>query len=127
MTDPIRPDFYADLIAKHGDRMPPEAEAFIRPGWVPLIDRLMTDLAREYPDVRILGLVAGGWLQVDFALPSGGNHDWVRHINFDKWLQRYITESLSTCECCGSGFGNMRGDHLILCDSCEKEPTDAHG
>ncbi|CUX03404.1 hypothetical protein [Agrobacterium genomosp. 2] len=125
MTDPIDPALYTDLAAKHGDRMPPESEVFIRRGWVPLVDRFMTDLARDYPDVRILGIVAATWLQVDYALPSGGDHDWMRHLGFDRWLQRYVTESLSTCECCGSGFGRERRSLRIICDNCEEETSDA--
>lgn len=124
MTDRIDPAHYADLEAKHGDRMPLESKVFVRRGWVPLIDRLLTDLAREYPDVRILGFVAATWMKVDYALPSGGDHDWMRHINFDRWLQRYVTESLSTCECCGSGFGRERRNLRIACDACAEETCD---
>lgn len=125
MIDPIDPDLYAKLVAHHGSRMPPESEVFLPAGWVPLVDRLMTNIVREYPDVRILGFVAATWLQVDYALPSGGDHDWVRHLSFDKWLQSYVTESLSTCECCGSGFGRERASLHIVCDECEKETCDA--
>ncbi len=120
MTDPVRPELYHSLVAAHGERMPPESEVFIRCGWVPLIDRLMTDIAREYPDVRILSIVSATWLQVDYALPTNGDHDWTRHVNFDRWLQRYITESLSTCEYCGSGHARERQSLRIVCDACEE-------
>jgi len=125
MTDPIDPALYADLAVKHGARMPPESEVFLRKGWVPLVDRMMTGLARDYPDVRILGIVSATWLQVDYSLPSGGNHDWVRHLSFDKWLQGFVTESLSTCECCASGFGRERSNHRVVCDECEEASCDA--
>ena len=125
MTDPIRPDLYQALLAKHGDRMPPEPEVFLRPGWVPLVDRLLTDIAREYPDARIVALTAAGWLHIDYSLPTNGDHDWTRHVKFDRWLQRYITESLHTCECCGSHAGRDRERALIKCDECYEQTCDA--
>jgi hypothetical protein len=128
MTDPIRPDLYQTLLAKHGERMPAESEVFLRPGWVPLVDRLLTDIAREYPDARIVGLVGCGWLQIDTSLPTNGDHDWTRHVKFDRWLQRYVTESLWTCECCGSHHGRDRLNRRVLCEECQntKESSDAH-
>ncbi|MGO7273897.1 hypothetical protein ACCT18_01165 [Rhizobium ruizarguesonis] len=128
MTYPIDPALYADLFAKHGTRMPAESEVFLRPGWVPLVDRLLTDIAREYPDARIVGLVGCGWLQIDTSLPTNGDHDWTRHVKFDRWLQRYVTESLWTCECCGSHHGRDRLNRRVLCEDCQnsKESCDAH-
>ena len=127
MTDPIRPDLYAELVAKHGDRVPPQSEVFLRRGWVPLVDRLLTDIASEYPDARIVGLCGCGWLHIDTSLPVDGR-DWTRHIALDRWLQRYITESLHTCECCGSRNGRDRCQHArVVCDECHKETCDADG
>lgn len=121
MTDPIRPDLYAALVAQHGDRVPPLSEVFLRRGWVPLVDRLLTDLAREYPDARIVALTGCGWLHIDYLLPLGAEHDWTRHAALDRFLQRYITESLSTCEGCGSGKGKGRQNRCSLtCDECEE-------
>lgn len=105
-TDLLQPDLYLALVARHGDRVPDEMSVLLRPGWYPIVDKLLTDVAREYPDVRILSLVARrGWLHVDYALPTGGMHDWIRHSHFGKWLQGFITESTMTCEHCGSGRG----------------------
>jgi hypothetical protein len=125
MTYPIDPALYADLFAKHDTRMPAESEVFLRPGWVPLVDRLLTDISREYPDARILALTASGWLHIDYSLPTNGDHDWTRHVKFDRWLQSYISESLWTCECCGSRHGRDRRNRRIICDKCEPETCNA--
>lgn len=124
MTDPVHPDVYAALAAKHGDRMPAESEVFIREGWFALVDRLLTDLTRDYPDARILALTAAGWLHIDYSLPSDGR-GWTRHVTFDRWLQTYISESLWTCECCGSRHGRDRRGRRVICDKCEPETCSA--
>lgn len=106
MTDLLHPDLYHALVSKHGDRVPDELSVLLRPGWYPIADRLFMALALEYPGVRIRSLAARrGWLHVDYALPTGGQHDWLRHSHFDKWVQRFVTESTMTCEHCGSGRG----------------------
>lgn len=107
MTDLLHPDLYHALVSKHGDRVPDELSVLLRRGWYPIADRLFTAIALEYPDVRILSLVARrSWLHVDYALPAGGQHDWLRHSRFGHWLQNYITQSTMTCEHCGSGAGH---------------------
>lgn len=132
-TDWLHPDLYQQLVARHGQRVPEDACVLLRPGWYPIADRLFTRLALEYADVRIRSLVARrGWLHVDYALPTNGMHEWIWHGRFDKWLQGFVTESMMTCEHCGSGHGrhwqavDLRvpgrryGDQhdRVLCEQC---------
>lgn len=83
-------DLWLSLMLRHGDRMPLEQDVAIDAASYPYVDRLLADIALEYPDVRILSIIAtAGGLHIDYALPSGGDDDLVLHARFDEWLRRY--------------------------------------
>lgn len=85
-------DLWLSLMLRHGDRVPPEDAVAIDVDSYPHVDRLLTDFAVEYPDVRILSIIAAECrLYLDYALPTGGDHDLVRHARFDQWLRQYTT------------------------------------
>ncbi|UFS81521.1 MULTISPECIES: hypothetical protein [Rhizobium] len=93
-------------------------------GWLDLVTELRVMLELAYPTVTVSEMSADrGWLHVrvdDSALAPTG-----RQI-LDRRIQGYVTKSLSTCMCCGSGSGRDRADRrVVTCDECEKESCDA--
>lgn len=92
-------------------------------GWAALVRELTTTVLRDF-DVEFLELHADrGWLHVDVDDTRLGSADRLRlgHL-----VQGFVTQSLHTCICCGSGHGRDRGDRrVVICDSCERDTCDA--
>ncbi len=93
-------------------------------GWLDLVTELRVMLQVAYPKVTVTEMSADrGWLHVrvdDSALSTTGR------LILDRRLQGYVTKSLSTCMCCGSGSGRDRADRrVVTCDECEKEQCNA--
>lgn len=83
-------DLWLSLMLRHGDRVPPQDNVAIDAESYPYADRLFADIVDEYPDAQILSIIAAaGRLHIDCALPSGGDHDLVRHARFSEWLRQY--------------------------------------
>jgi hypothetical protein len=93
-------------------------------GWFDLAHDLRLSLQREFPNVAVTEMSADrGWLHVRY---SGGDLSANARVRLDRLVQRYVTQSLSTCMSCGSGYGRDRGERKqITCDDCEKEACDA--
>jgi hypothetical protein len=94
------------------------------PGWRALVAGMHIAIQRDFPDVRVTELSsARGWLHVRVADRS---LDHGARTRLDRLLQRYVTQSLSTCMCCGSGHGRDRVHrNQVTCDACETECCDA--
>jgi len=93
-------------------------------GWLYLVTDLRVMLQIAYPQVTVTEMSADrGWLHVrvdDSSLAPTGRQILGRRI------QGYVTKSLSTCMCCGSGSGRDRaGRRVVMCDECEKEQCHA--
>ncbi len=92
----------------------------IPPGWQPLVDDLILAILRDYEDVIVIDIDASrGWLTVtcdDRLLDPG------QRYRLSRMVQGYVTQSLSTCMCCGSGHGRDRGErNVVTCDDCDQE------
>ncbi|WP_117191001.1 hypothetical protein [Rhizobium terrae] len=93
-------------------------------GWSALVADLRSTLRRDYPDVRVNALTADrGWLHVDVdqtSIDPGTAYQLGRRI------QGFVTQSLSTCGCCGSAHARDRGNgRIVTCDECEEASYDA--
>lgn len=67
-------------------------------------------------------LIAAGCM----CATRGTTLDPAARYRLDRMLQGYVTQSLTTCMCCGSHQGRDRGERReITCDTCEKEFCDA--
>lgn len=93
-------------------------------GWMPLVTDLRLSLMRDYPTIAIAEMTADrGWLHVRY---DDSNLDLAARYRLDRFVQGYVTQSLTTCMCCGSHHGRDRRERReITCDSCEKECCDA--
>lgn len=93
-------------------------------GWFDLVSDLRLALLKDYPDVTVTEMSAArGWLHV--RVEDSGLDPLARY-RLDRFLQGYVTQSLTTCMRCGSHHGRDRGERReITCDSCEKECCDA--
>lgn len=93
-------------------------------GWFDLVHDLRCALMKHYPNVAVREMTADrGWLHVRLA---DGDLDPDARLRLDRLVQIHVTRSLTTCMCCGSGYGRDRGDRKeITCDTCEKETADA--
>lgn len=92
-------------------------------GWATLVRDLTTTALRDF-DVEFLEMHADrGWLHVDVDDRHLGHTE--RH-RLDRVVQGYVTQSLTTCMCCGSFRGRDRGERrVVTCDACEKETCHA--
>ncbi|MDR6663989.1 hypothetical protein [Rhizobium sp. 1399] len=93
-------------------------------GWLDLVTELRMTLQMAYPNVAVTEMTADrGWLHVrvdDSSLTPTGR------LILDRRIQGFVTKSLSTCMCCGSGSGRDRGDRrVVTCDACEEVSCDA--
>lgn len=95
-------------------------------GWFDLVHDMRFALHREFPAVAVTEMTADrGWLHVRY---SGGDLTADARVHVDRLVQRYVTQSLSTCMSCGSGYGRDRGERReITCDICEEETCNADG
>lgn len=93
-------------------------------GWLSLVHDLRAALYREYPSVAVTAMTADrGWLTVDVDDSQLGPAD---RYTLGRRVQGFVTQSLTTCMCCGSGHGRDRGERrIVTCDECEKEDCDA--
>ncbi|MBY5462102.1 hypothetical protein [Rhizobium leguminosarum] len=93
-------------------------------GWLDLVTDLRFELMRDYPGVAVTEMTADrGWLHV--RVDDGGLDPAARY-RLDRMLQGYVTQSLTTCMCCGSHEGHDRGERReITCETCEEECCDA--
>lgn len=93
-------------------------------GWFDLVHDLRLVLQREFPTVTVTDMSSDrGWLQVRC---SCGDLNANARVRLDRLVQRYVTQSLSTCMSCGSGYGRDRSArNVVTCDACEKESCDA--
>ena len=89
-------------------------------GWLDLVHDLRHALARDYPTAAVTDMTADrGWLHVAVDDSMLGHAERLR---LGRLVQGFVTQSLSTCMCCGSGHGLDRGDrHVVTCDGCDKE------
>lgn len=93
-------------------------------GWLDLVTDLRLDLARDYPSVTVTAMTSDrGWLTVDVDDRQLGPAERLR---LGRLVQGYVTQSLHTCMCCGSGHGRDRGERrVVTCDDCNMETCDA--
>jgi hypothetical protein len=89
-------------------------------GWNALVRDLTETVLRDYPDVTDMTMTADrGWLHVRC---DESRLDPATRLRLVRVVQGYVTQSLSTCMCCGSGHGRDRaGRRVVTCDSCETE------
>ncbi|WP_313197159.1 hypothetical protein [Rhizobium sp.] len=93
-------------------------------GWLGLVHDLRFAIMRDHPTAVVRSMSADrGWLTVDVddsALGPAARYAAARLV------QGYVTQSLHTCGCCGSGHARDRGNgNIVTCDECEKETCDA--
>lgn len=93
-------------------------------GWFSLVHDLRFALMRQYPTAAVRSMSADrGWLHVDVDASQLGPD---ARYQLGRLVQGYVTQSLHTCGCCGSGHARDRGDgRVVTCDSCEEETCDA--
>lgn len=93
-------------------------------GWFSLVHDLRFALMRQYPTAAVRSMSADrGWLTVDVDDSQLGPAD---RYALGRLVQGFVTQSLHTCACCGSGHARDRGDgRVVTCDECEKETGDA--
>lgn len=95
-------------------------------GWFDLVHDLRDALCREYltVTVTVTAMTADrGWLTVDVDDGQLGPAD---RYALGRLVQGFVTQSLTTCMCCGSAHGRDRGERrVVTCDSCEEETCDA--
>ncbi len=93
-------------------------------GWIDLITDMHLALSNEYPTVAVTEMTADrGWLHVRV---DDGGLDPAARLRMDRLVQGFVTQSLTTCMCCGSHHGRDRGERKeITCEDCEKESCDA--
>ncbi|GEC34027.1 hypothetical protein N181_23200 [Sinorhizobium fredii USDA 205] len=88
-------------------------------GWFDLVTDLRLALMRDYPDVAVTAMTADrGWLHVRV---DDSTLDPAARLRLDRILQGFVTQSLTTCMCCGSHNGRDRGERKqITCDICDE-------
>lgn len=93
-------------------------------GWFDLVTDLRLALHREYPTVTVTSMTADrGWLNVEVDDSQLGP---AQRYQLGRLVQGFVTQSLSTCMCCGSGYGRDRGNGCVVtCDECNEETCDA--
>nr|CAD6612675.1 hypothetical protein RKHAN_02509 [Rhizobium sp. Khangiran2] len=89
-------------------------------GWHALVRDLTETVFRDYPGVTDMTMTADrGWLHVRY---DESRLDPATRLRLGRMVQGFVTQSLSTCMCCGSGHGRDRADRrVVACDSCDKE------
>ncbi|WP_156379700.1 MULTISPECIES: hypothetical protein [unclassified Rhizobium] len=117
---------YNALRIKHGSRLPEVSWGFtIRVGWYPLVNEMLDRIAKDYPSVRFQRIGAlSGWLRLEH---SGAPLDANAHMRFRRMIQGFVTQSLVTCEECGSthadyvdatAYGCGTAMNRTLCADC---------
>lgn len=93
-------------------------------GWFDLVTDLRLNLMRDFPSVAVVEMTAErGWLHVRC---DDSSLDPAARLRLNRAVQGYVTQSLTTCMCCGSHHGRDRGERkVITCGACEKESCDA--
>lgn len=89
-------------------------------GWFDLVHDVRLALQRDFPGLTVTEMSSDrGWLHVRCA---DRELDLDARVRLDRLVQRYVTQSLSTCMACGSGYGHDRGArNVVTCDECDKE------
>lgn len=89
-------------------------------GWHALVRDLTDTVLRDHPGVTDITITADrGWLHVRY---DDRVLDPAARLRLGRVVQGYVTQSLSTCMCCGSGHGRDRADRrVVTCDECDKE------
>jgi hypothetical protein len=93
-------------------------------GWFDLVHDLRLALRRDYPTVTVTAMTADrGWLHVDIDDSQLGPG---QRYQLGRVVQGFVTQSLTTCMCCGSAYGRDRVDkRVVTCDECNEETCDA--
>lgn len=93
-------------------------------GWFDLVTDLRLALHLEYPTVTVTAMTSDrGWLHIDIDDRQLGPD---ARYKLGRLIQGFVTQSLTTCMCCGSAYGRDRGEkRIVTCDSCEEETCDA--
>jgi hypothetical protein len=90
-------------------------------GWFDLVHDLRLALHRELPAVAITDMTSDrGRLHVRY---SGVDLNAAARVRLDRLVQRYVTQSLSTCMCCGSGYGRDRSARNIVTEALPHDPS----
>lgn len=89
-------------------------------GWFDIATDLRLAIKRHYPTVIVCSMSWDhGWLSVEM---DDSDLDPREQAALGRLVQGFVTQSLSTCMCCGSGHGRDRGNrNVVTCDSCDKE------
>lgn len=89
-------------------------------GWIDIATDLRLAIKRQYPTAIVRSMSYDrGWLSVEVDDSQLGHRE---RYALGRLIQGFVTQSLSTCMCCGSGHGRDRGDRrVVTCDSCDKE------
>lgn len=93
-------------------------------GWSSLVTDLRLALLRHHPMATVNSMSCDrGWLTVDVDDTHIGPAE---RYALRRLIQGFVTQSLSTCGCCGSGHARDRGQgRVVTCDTCEKETCNA--
>lgn len=93
-------------------------------GWFDIVHDLRLAIKREYPNVIVRSMSYDrGWLSVEV---DDSDLDPAEQAALGRLVQGFVTQSLSTCMCCGCGHGKDRGEQrVVTCDACEKESCNA--
>lgn len=92
-------------------------------GWIGFVHDLRFALMRHHPAAVVKSMSCDrGWLTVDIDDSQLGP---AARYELGRLVQGFVTQSLSTCGCCGSGHGKNRGNgRIVTCDECNKETFD---
>jgi hypothetical protein len=87
-------------------------------GWFDVVHNLRLAILREYPTAIVRSMSYDrGWLSIEV---DDSDLDVTEQAALGRLVQGFVTQSLSTCMCCGSGYGRDRGArNVVTCDSCE--------
>ncbi|KQQ72455.1 hypothetical protein ASF70_13085 [Rhizobium sp. Leaf321] len=119
---------YEAIVRKHARRLPVDGHPIlVRQGWYPLVEAMLDQVARDHPTVVFSRIQAGGgWLRVDVENQSRP-FDPRDDLRLSNVIQGFVTQSLSTCEDCGShhgrhvdatAYGYETGMNRTLCEEC---------
>lgn len=89
-------------------------------GWFDIATDLRLAILRHHPTAIVRSMSYDrGWLSVEVDDSQLGPAE-----RYALWrlIQGFVTQSLSTCAVCGSGYGRDGGNgRVATCDSCEEE------
>lgn len=87
-------------------------------GWFDLVHDLRFEIADQFPSTVVSEMTSDrGWLHVRY---EDAHLTPVLRQGLDRLIQRFVTQSLSTCMSCGSSQGRDRPERReVTCDECE--------